>query len=251
MKKGFWVVVEEIIRKADIILEVLDARMPELTRIHKIERFAYDNKKPLILVINKADLISEDGIQKISEDYAQTSHVFVSSKNSKGLHGLIRMIRYKANKGDAKAVIVGFPNTGKSSLINRLSKGARVRTSSESGFTRGIQLIRGKKGLMLYDTPGVVPFKKRDEIRLGLISGISPLKLTDPDLVAYELIKILKNKNPEILEKVYGISPSLEPEEFLYEFGRKNNMLKKGGIADERRAAIQILTDWHKGKIRL
>ena len=147
--------------------------------------------------------------------------------------------------------MIGYPNTGKSTLINRLSKKGRAGTSSESGFTRGLQLITGKGNLTLFDTPGVVPYGDRDETRLGLMSGISPSKLKDPDLVAYKLIEIFRKNNPAALEKEYDIDPKLDSDEILCEIGKKKNMLLKKGIVDEKRAAVQLLIDWHKGKIKI
>ena len=251
MKKGFWIVVKDIIRKADVILEILDARMPDLTRNKRLEQYAANSGKRLILVINKADLISENAVRSIEKSYSGQDYALVSSKSHKGMSRFIGQIKSKAKKGKLKVAFIGYPNTGKSSLINILSKGGKARTSLESGLTRGMQLIAGKGDLMLIDTPGVVPYEGREEIMLGLASAISPDKLKDPESVAYELISIFKKNNPIALEKVYGIDASMEPEELLLEFGKKKCMLMKGGIVDERRAAIQLLTDWHNGRIRV
>ena len=251
MKKGFWTTVKDIIRKADIILEILDARMPEITRNRKLEEYGAGFGKPFILVINKADLISDTARRNIKDAYREQNCVWVSATHSKGIRELVTMIKNKIKRAPIKVAFIGYPNTGKSSLINQLSKGGRARTSPESGLTRGIQLIGGKGGLMLMDTPGVVPFEDRDEIRLGLVSGISPAKLRDPDLVAYKLIEMFQKTNPAVLERTYGIDPKQEPEEILIAYGRKLNMLQKGSIVDEQRAAIHFLMDWHSGKIRL
>ena len=251
MKKGFWVVVKNIIKKSDIVLEILDARFPELTRIKKMEEYAFFYKKPVILVINKADIISETTIENIANKYPNSNSVIVSAKFSKGVHELIKKIKSQTKIENAKVAVIGYPNTGKSSLINKLSRGGKAPKSSESGFTKGLQLISGKGGLMLFDTPGVVPFSDRDEIQLGLVSGISPHKLKDPDIVAYELIRIFMENNPSVLEKAYNVDAKLSPEDFLFEFGKKRNMILKHGLIDERRAAIQLLNDWHEGRIRL
>ena len=148
-------------------------------------------------------------------------------------------------------LIIGYPNTGKSALINRLSSGGRAPTSSESGFTHGKQLIAGKGGIMLMDTPGIVPFEARDEVRLGLVSGISPSKLEDPDLVATKLINMFKKNNSLEFEKYYGVDMSLDSFSTLLEIGKKRHMLLKKGEIDERRASISVLDDWHNGKIKL
>ena len=86
---------------------------------------------------------------------------------------------------------------------------------------------------------------------MGLVSGVSPAKLEDPELVVYELIEMFKKNNPFALQDAYGIDPNQETEDIINEIGKNSNMLKKGGIVDERRVSIQIIIDWHKGKIKL
>ncbi|MBI2654190.1 50S ribosome-binding GTPase [Candidatus Woesearchaeota archaeon] len=251
MKRGFWIVVKDIIRKADIILEILDARMPDLTRNKHLEQYVAVSGKRLILVINKKDLISENAIKGIEERYSGQNYVLVSSKSHRDMNKFIGLIKSKSKKDKLKVAFIGYPNTGKSSLINILSRSGRARTSLESGLTRGIQLISGKGGLMLIDTPGVVPYEGREEVMLGLTSAISPDKLKDPEAVAYELLGIFKKSNPLALKEEYDLDAGLDAEELLLEFGKKRHMLRKGGFVDERRAAIQLLTDWHKGRIRI
>jgi|TARA_Y100000310_G_scaffold318480_1_gene372631 hypothetical protein len=243
MKQGFWIIAKKIVKDADIVLEVLDARFPNITRISRLEKMA---KKKLILVINKADLVSEKVLDKIKTEFKNSKYVLVSSKNSRNILELIKLIR---NKG--KVAVIGYPNTGKSTLINKLSSGGRAKTSSESGFTKGKQLIAGKRGIMLMDTPGIVPFEDRDEVRLGLVSGISPSKLEDPDVVATKLISMFKKNNSLEFGKYYGVDMSLDSYSILLEIGKKRHMLLKKGEIDERRAAVSVLEDWHKGKIKL
>jgi len=202
-------------------------------------------------VINKKDLVSSDAINGIERNYSERDHVIICSKSHKDMHKLIGAIKSKAKKDVLKVAVIGYPNTGKSSLINILSRGGKAKTGLESGVTRGLQNISGKGGLMLIDTPGVVPYEDREEIMLGLTSAISPDKLSDPEGVAYELLGIFKRNNPAALEREFGLDANLDPHELLAEFGKKRHMLRKGGLIDERRAAIQLLTDWHKGKMRI
>ena len=251
MKKGFWTVASEIINKSDLTLEILDARMPDLTRIQKLEEYAKKIGRPLLMVINKSDLVSKTTLKNIEEKYKDEYYIITSAKSSDCVKKIIKIAKIRIKKENIRIAVIGYPNTGKSSIINKLSKAGRARTSSESGFTKGLQLISGKSGLMLFDTPGVVPFADRDEIRLGLTSGISPEKLEDPESVAYELIKIFKGNNPEALKREYNINPDQEEDEILFEIGKNNNMLVKKGEVDEKRAAIKLLFDWHKGKIKL
>lgn len=243
MRQGFWVITKKIIRNADLVLEVLDARFPEITRIPRLEEMAGEK---LIFVINKIDMVSRDTLDKIKTEFKDSRYILVSSKNSNGIGKLIRLIRHKGN-----TAVIGYPNTGKSTLINRLSSGGRANTSPESGFTKGKQLIAGKQGIVLIDTPGVVPFEDRNELQLGLVSGISPSKLKDPDIVATKLIDIFKNNNPLEFARYYGVDMYLDSYDILLEIGKKRCMLIKKGEIDERRASISILEDWHNGKIKL
>jgi len=243
MKQGFWIIAKKIVKDADIVLEVLDARFPHITRITRLEKMA---KEKLILVINKVDIVSKKTLDKVKTEFKNSKYVLVSSKNSKNIRELIKLIK---NKG--KIAVIGYPNTGKSTLINKLSSGGKTKTSSESGFTKGKQLIAGKNGIMLMDTPGIVPFEDRDEVRLGLVSGISPSRLENPDLVATKLIYIFKKNNSLEFGKYYGVDMSLDPYNILLEIGKKRHMLLKKGEIDERRAAVSVLEDWHKGKIKL
>jgi ribosome biogenesis GTPase A len=241
MKQGFWIVAKKIVRESDLVLEVLDARFPNITRISRLEKMA---KGKLILVINKIDLVSEKTLEKIKMEFKNSKYALVSSKNSINISELIRSLK-------GTVAVIGYPNTGKSTLINRLSAGGRAGTSSESGFTRGKQMITGRKGVMLMDTPGIVPFEDRDEVRLGLVSGISPSKLEDPDIVATKLIHMFKKNNPSAFSSYYGVDMSLDSYSILLEIGKKKHMLLKKGEIDERRAAISVLVDWHNGKIKL
>ncbi|MAH01634.1 hypothetical protein CMO87_00160 [Candidatus Woesearchaeota archaeon] len=240
MKQGFWIVVKNIVRNADIVLEVLDARFPNITRISRLEKMA---KEKLILVVNKVDIVSKKTLDKIKTEFKNSRCVLVSSKNSENISELKKLLK-------GKVAVIGYPNTGKSTLINKLSSGGKARTSSESGFTHGKQLIAGK-GFMLMDTPGIVPFADRDEVRLGLVSGISPSKLENPDLVATKLIYIFKKNNPSEFGKYYDVDMTLDSYSILLEVGKKRHMLLKKGEIDERRAAVSVLVEWHNGKIKL
>lgn len=251
MVKSFWSIVNDVIRRSDVVLEVLDARMPELTRNEKVERFCAIINKPIIFILNKADLIPLKTIMSVRNKFRGKDYIFISSKDFTGISKLIVKIKTNIKQDIINVAVIGYPNTGKSSLINLLTKKGRARTSSESGFTKGVQLIKAKAGLNVFDTPGVIPIDEKDEVKLGLMSSISPDKLKDPDIVAYELIKLFKDNNPKALESAYGIDTDQEPEDIIIEIGKNNNLLLKGGVIDEKRACIKLLRDWHKGKIRL
>ncbi len=240
-KRTPYQIIKHIIQRADVVIEVLDARMPELTRNKALEEKI---DKPLILVANKSDLVSRRAHAKLKD------YVRISAKKAQGIGELIRLIKSKTKWRKPWVAFIGYPNTGKSCLINQLSKGGRARISSESGFTKGYQYIAGRGDIMLVDSPGIIPFEARDEVRLGLISGLSPEKLEDPDIVAAELIKLLKINNPKSIGRAYDIDINQSSEKIILAFGKKRHMLLKGGKIDVKRAAIDILRDWHKGKIK-
>lgn len=252
MRKKFWVIVNEVIRKTDIVLEILDARMPEITRNMVLEDRIRSYEKTLVIVFNKCDLVSKKTVMNMKKEYKDNC-IFLSTKEFTGIKSLLKIIKNNARK-DQKFIrvgVIGYPNTGKSSIINILSRKGRARTSPQSGYTRGVQLIRGKSNLMLFDTPGVIKFKEDDEVRLGLVSARDPSKLENPERVALELIGLFVKNNKEAIETVYNIKVGRNKVKVLKDIGEEMKMLKKGGVVDERRAAIRVLYDWHKGNLRL
>src|SRR3989338_3942432 len=98
MKQGFWIVVKDMIRKADVILEIIDARMPDLTRNKRLEQYVANSGKKLILVINKKDLISENAARNLEKKYSGQDYILVSSKSHKGISKFIGLIKSKAKK---------------------------------------------------------------------------------------------------------------------------------------------------------
>ena len=145
MKKGFFDRVYWIIENSDLLIEVVDSRFPEKTRNRKIEGFVKRKGKELIIVLNKSDLVSKNNADKTKKEIQKEFPcVFISSTERQGTRRLRELILIKTkNKGNIVGVI-GYPNTGKSSIINVLS-GKKVKTSVTSGFTRGQQIINAGK----------------------------------------------------------------------------------------------------------
>ncbi len=250
--KHYWNLVDKVIRDSDIILEVVDARMPELTRNIKVENKARYFRKPFIIVLNKSDLITERMKKIIGRKLKKANFVFVSSRQGTGFNRLRKKI-HELGK-DKKRIyvgVVGYPNTGKSSIINCLVKKKKARTSSIAGFTKGIQWISGGK-LALFDTPGVIPIDERDEVKQAIISVISPSQIKNPDLVAINIIKMFLSSNRQALEKNYKIKIlNRDAEEILFSIGKSMNYLIKGGDIDVTRTAIRIINDWQNGRLLL
>ena len=241
MTRSFWDAVNLVIETADVIVEVVDARFIEDTRNVELEEKAIAAGKKLVIAINKCDLIS-----KKSMDHSKG--VYVSSTREWGLGDLRRAIFATLDPKRKKTVIgvVGYPNVGKSSVINALTEREAARTSPQSGFTRGMQLIKLKDGLYLLDTPGVIPYMEKDRVKHALTSTTDFSKIKDPEGGALELIV----RFPKEIKKYYQVEGKDE-DEILEAVAKKMNKLKKGGELDTFNAARTLLMDWQRGKIKL
>jgi len=246
--REYWKIVKEVINQVDLVLEVCDARMPILTRNKEIENIIKRSGKKLIIVFNKADLVDEKFINNFKNE---KNVVFVSCRKRFGFSKLRRLINlHKGEKKEIKIGIVGYPNTGKSSIINSLVGRRKALTSPVAGFTKGVQWITDKKGLLFYDTPGVIPVDERDEIRQAIICAVSPQNIKNVDVVAEKIIEMFLPKK-DVIEKAYGIEIEDEsPERIIEMIGEKLKYLKRGGDVDIHRTCVKIINDWQKGRLR-
>lgn len=249
-------IVNDIIEQADVILEILDARFIEKTRNLEIEKKVKRLGKTIIYVFNKLDLVDVDKIKRNIELQELKPNIFFSARERKGSAGLRKMIKIEARKLNEDSVnigVIGYPNTGKSSIINLLSGKSVAKTSSEAGYTKGIQKIKLSKGLYLIDTPGIIPSKekigynKEHHLRHAQIGAITWDKAKNPDMVVFRLME----EYPGVLEKHYKIDAGRDSELLIEELGRKLNYLKKGNLVDENRVSKKILKDWQEGKIKV
>src|SRR3989338_6485143 len=244
----------KIIRDSDIILEILDARFIEETRNPEIEEQIKKQNKKLIYVLNKSDLLLEKK-KKINLDYS----ILISCKERrdiKKLRNLIKILSKKIKKPFGEKIlvgIIGYPNTGKSSLINLLIGKSSAGVGSEAGFTKGIQKLKLDENIFILDSPGVIPEEQythleKDKISTQTIAGGRSFShVKDPEIVVAKLISVY----PQILEKFYDIQTNGDSEILIEELGRKKGFLKKGGFVDEDRTARHILRDWQTGEIRI
>jgi ribosome biogenesis GTPase A len=258
-RKKYPPIVDEIIRTCDLILEVLDARFVEDTRNVEIENEIKRLNKKIIYVLNKADLIDVKEKEK-TLPVDVFPYVFVSSKNRLSTSRLrdllkreVRQIDLINNRERFQVGIIGYPNTGKSSLINVLSGRASAKTGAQAGFTKGIQKIRLTSDILLLDTPGVIPRVEYSMTEMGAIARHTKVfardysKVKDPELVVAEIMK----DYAEEIESFYGTNFEGNAEELIAEIGKRRNFLKKGGEIDEDRAARVILKDWQVGNIKV
>lgn len=285
-RKPFPALATEVIRISDIVLYVLDARYIEETRNRDLEEVMRKNEKLVITILNKSDLVDISKIDK-REITDLKPYIFLSCKEFSGIKRLkekikieIKRLRSKkaiftenlpeedpdALKGHKRVVgmtqwlkltkkahvgVVGYPNTGKSSLINVLTNRSVSRASPQSGFTKGIQKIRFDKDTLILDTPGVIEKdsaeeEKKDRLARHIkIGARTHSHVKDPQLIVTNLFKDYSGE----IESYYKIKSEGDIEKFFELLGRERGFLAKGNIVDEDRTARLVLKDWQSGAI--
>lgn len=250
---SYKLMVKDVIKKADILLEVVDARFPDETRNHEVERNIGRAKKPFIIVLNKCDLVSNEKLEKSKSSLSKIAPtVFVSSKDKNGTTMLRHKILEVASIKDRDILVgaLGYPNTGKSSVINGVTGKNKASTSAISGHTRGVQLVKAGSRIRFIDTPGVIPFDEHDEYVQGLLGVKDTTHLKDPIGVALKIIEKTCTENKKALETFYKVTiEGQDSYEVLEMIGSQCNFLKKKGEVDEMRAAVRIINDWQQGKL--
>jgi ribosome biogenesis GTPase A len=307
-------VMKNVIEISDIILEVLDARFIEETRNLDVERDVLQAKKKLVYVFNKCDLVSIRKLEKKLPRWMRP-YVFVSATKGIGLKDLKARVKIESKRilserkstgineekkkeivgekrsehwGRVHVGVIGVPNAGKSSVINFITRKGVAKVGAKAGFTKGMQKIRMSDGILILDTPGVIPADRYTTEKKGFardvkIGARSYSDVRNPEravtfLMTFPVPKDKKNltdeerdlekeaeSNAKVIEKFYGIVASRDDESqklgsrrkgegadveiFIEKLGRMKGFLGKGGKIDEDRAARLILRDWQEGKI--
>ena len=248
---GFWPVTKRVIKDSDIILLILDARMPEFSKNKELERMIDFHDKTVIYVFNKIDIVSQRYLESVRKMYPEA--FFVSGVKNIGISNLKKNLLIRAKKmkiKDPKIGVVGYPNVGKSAIINALAKRARAKVSKKAGTTKGIQWIKAG-GLMVLDSPGVVPYEDNESM-LGVMGAKNIEKIVNVEKIAYKIIRMILNHDKKILERYYEIKITDDNfDSIFHQIAIKRGFLLKKGVVDERRAALTIIRDWHAGKFRL
>lgn len=266
----------EDLKIIDIVIELLDARIPISSQNPDIAEIIKEKKK--IIVLNKCDLADEDENKRWLSYFENKNitAVLVDSNTGKGIDNVIKKIEKimeeekekQVEKGrigkKIRAMILGIPNVGKSSFINRISKKTTAEVGNKPGITKKKQWIRINEKIELLDTPGVLwPKFESEEIALNLaFTGTIKEDVLERTEVAYQLVKFLLNHARENLCKRYGftneyiekILNSDNPENFniyeiMLEIGRKRGCIVSGGNVDEDKTSKIILDEFKNGKL--
>ena len=254
---------EENIKLIDLVIELVDARIPLASRNPDIDTLG-KNKSRLIL-LNKSDLADERA-NKLWKEYFEKQGLYVLEVNSrngngiKAIHGLVQKACKEKIERDKKrgilnrpvrAMVVGIPNVGKSTFINSFAGKACTKTGNKPGVTKGKQWIRLNKSLELLDTPGIL-WPKFDNQEVGLklaLIGSMNDEIVPVEEMAVSLIEMLKKKYGGALFKRYGIEEEKEPFVLLEEIARKRGCLLKGEEPDRKKAAALMLDDFRSGRL--
>jgi nuclear GTP-binding protein len=278
-RRAFMGELRKVVERADVVLQVLDARDPIGTKSTAVEEMVMaDHRKKLVYILNKADLVPKDVLVDWL-NYLRKSHPTIpfkcntqqqkgnlsigagkvtkqqtdSLKNNRtvGAEELLGLLKNYCRVGDSKSIIsvgiVGFPNVGKSSLINSLLRTRSVGVSAMPGFTKVAQEVILDKNIRLIDSPGIV-FADGNTTATALRNCVNVEEMVD---VFTPVQGILEKCPPEYLMQLYSI-PRYKDDvtSFLALVAKATGKLKKGGLANTDAAARAVLHDWNSGKIK-
>ena len=253
---------KEQLSLVDAVIEVLDARLPLSSCYEDITRLL--GQKPRLILLNKADLTIKSELNKfIKHLEEQTGFPVIptDAKNSKDLKHIVSKavelseprIQAIMAKGllrrPARVMVVGMPNVGKSSIINKLTRSSKTKIGAKAGVTRQQQWVRINPQLELLDTPGIIPMKQEDQDRakkLAFVNSISENAYSN-EMVAQELLDMLNETQVKIFREYYKLSEDKELN--LDNISIERNWLLTGGSTDRERTAVYILRDFREGKI--
>jgi len=256
--------IQENLKLVDLVLELLDARIPQSSSNPELKNLIGNREK--IIVLNKADL-ADPRTTQLWKKYFQDmgfSAVEVDAVKGKGIKQLLDQVRVSGGKikfrwekrgrkqKNTRIMIVGIPNVGKSSLINRISRSSSARTGEKPGVTRGKQWIRVDREIMLLDTPGILwPKLENEKIGVNLASvGAIKEQILDKEELAAKFIETLMDIDDNILKNRYGLkNTEQDVYKVLSQIGLKRGCLMGGNKIDTLRAAGILFDDFRSGRL--
>ncbi|MCO5566744.1 hypothetical protein L7F22_020424 [Adiantum nelumboides] len=253
--KRIWGELYKVIDSSDVVVQVLDARDPQGTRCHHLEKHLKENckHKHLVLLLNKCDLIpawaTKGWLHVLSREYPTLAfHASVTNPFGKG--SLLSLLRQLARlKNDKQAVSVGFvgyPNVGKSSVINTLRTKKVCKVAPIPGETKVWQYITLTKRIFLIDCPGVV-YQNHDSETDIVLKGV--VRVENLEDATEHIGEVLSRVKREYLTRAYKVKQWTDDEDFLIQLCKLSGKLLKGGEPDLACSAKMVLQDWQRGKI--
>ncbi len=256
--------IEANLKLVDVVVELLDARIPISSRNPQFDTLVSGKKR--IVALNKYDL-SDPSTTKLWIDHYKKigiKAIPINALDGYGVADLLNQVKIESSDVAEKMkrqgrklrpirlMIIGIPNVGKSSLINRLAGKNAAKAGNKPGVTKGKQWIRLNKDLELFDTPGILWPKIEEDltgIKLACSGAIKDEVLNIED-IAFHLCNLIEAKYPEALKNRYGINTeNLETVELMEQIGRKRGCLVKGNQVDLEKASRLIIDEFRKGII--
>lgn len=239
-------ILKRIVAGSDVVLHLVDARYPEPSRA--VVRMCKEHGKKIIIVVTKTDLVSAGGTIRTDLPVAEFS-VKDPARYRWELIRLINSVGGGRKDGLVRVGVVGYPNVGKSSLINALAHRRALSVSPEAGHTRAVQWIRIGRAL-LSDTPGVIPERIEKE-NLVLMGSLNIEKDSDPVGVAEKLLKgIFADGARKAAFFAHFDVPVCPAEQAVAAVAKRRGRLRKGGEPNLEEAARMIVSEWQRGKIK-
>ena len=259
--------IQASLKLVDAVAEIIDARIPVSSRNPDLDSIIQN--KPRVVLMNKCDMADPSSTQKWINYFKNNGIVAIpiDCKTGRGINKFVssvnEVLKEKIEKQKAKGLlyptvrvmIVGIPNVGKSTFINRISKNRKAKAEDKPGVTRGHQWFTINNGFEVLDTPGGLWPKFEDKIvgeRLAFTGAVKD-QIMDTELLAMRLLDFLKvEKNPIFVERFKLQNEpieDIESYELLELIGRKRGMLISGGEIDTERAAIMLLDEYRSAKL--
>ncbi|XP_022717084.1 nuclear/nucleolar GTPase 2-like [Durio zibethinus] len=253
--KRIWGELYKVIDSSDVVVQVLDARDPQGTRCHHLERHLKEHckHKHMILLLNKCDLVpawaTKGWLRVLSKEYPSLAfHASINKSFGKGslLSVLRQFARLKSDKQAISVGFIGYPNVGKSSVINTLRTKNVCKVAPIPGETKVWQYITLTKRIYLIDCPGVV-YQNSDSETDIVLKGV--VRVTNLEDAAEHIGEVLKRVKKEHLKRAYKIKDWEDENDFLVQLCQSTGKLLKGGEPDLTTGAKMILHDWQRGRI--
>ena len=255
--------IKEKVKLVDVVIELLDTRIPYSSFNDEFEKFVTNKKR--LFVFTKADLADPaitqgwiDQFKAEGKDYLfldiihDNVNVILTKKITELAKDKHEKERSRGMKPQpVRAMIIGIPNVGKSSLINKLAKRKVAGVENRPGFTRGEQMIKINNDFLLVDTPGVLPMNyenKKKAMHLALVGSIKEEILPSLDMANY-LLDFFKENYPSVLEARFDIKEINENFAVLEEIAKKRGLLGQNGVLQIENAASLLLKEFKDGKL--